>query len=426
MASKTPEPKAKSKLIVPQDISPISAELIKNNRYRSFAIFPFKTWRSIPSLSTALLNISLSTTTLVTSALSLAASVTIILPIGLIKTIINPIVGFISWAAARNNPATARRRCVVITGASSGIGAALALEYASVPNTHLVLIARDVPRLKLVAEQAETQAENVTTSIHSVDFLDPVQSVRSVRSLLTKLDSEFDGIDVAAAAAGVTGHREGVLLPPGSSSVEGYIPPLHSHHDHAHQGTDASISSPPSTSSPLATLGSRVLQVNITGNQAFLLHAYDLMKARRSSGGASHYSPSIIVLASLASFFTPANFIFYGASKTYLYTLARALSVAGAEHGINVIPVTPGFINTAMTANMAAAGCSVPLGLMGDVKKLARRVRKHEESGEKGGPVMYPLWQDLSLYGWRAAAPVLELFGWWGGAALGMAGWTWS
>jgi short chain dehydrogenase len=209
MASKTKT----SKVVIPTDSNPISAELQKINQYRSFAIYPYKTWRSIPSLSTAIYNISLSAGTVLTGTLSLAVSVAIVLPFGIIKTTLDPIVRLRRYIANRNKTGPPRRCCVVITGANSGIGAALALEYATSPNTHLVLIARDIPRLELVAEQAQTLAENITTEIHSIDFYDATNAAVSLRSILTNLDTKFGGIDVAIASAGVTGHRNGVLLP---------------------------------------------------------------------------------------------------------------------------------------------------------------------------------------------------------------------
>ncbi|KAK3985828.1 hypothetical protein QBC44DRAFT_150402 [Cladorrhinum sp. PSN332] len=412
-------PKTKrSKIVLPADIDPISAEIHKINQYRSFAIYPYKTWRSIPSLSTAIYNISLSAGTVATGAVSLAVSVAVILPIGLIKTTFNPIVHFITWIANRNKSGPPRRRCVVITGANSGIGAALALEYAKAPNTHLVLIARDIPRLNLVAEQAQTLADKVTTEIHSIDFLDHGGSAATLSALLTKLDTEHGGIDVAIAAAGVTGHRSGVLLPPSSSS-DGHIPALPA-------AQPQSLVLDPSAPSSIATLGSRILQVNVSATQTFILHSFDLMRSRRRAFPSADYNPSIVVLSSVASYFTPANFIFYGATKTYLGSLARNLSIAGAEWGINVLPVTPGFINSPMTGNMAATGCTVPLRTMGSAERLARRVRSREESGERGSPVVWPIWQGVSLYGFRAASPAFELFMWWGSAAIGMAGWTWS
>ncbi|KAK4221174.1 hypothetical protein QBC38DRAFT_377612 [Podospora fimiseda] len=406
------------KTVIPQDVNPISAELLKLNQYRSFEIYPYKTWRSIPSLSTAIYNICLSTSSVLTGVVSLAASIVIILPIGLVKSTLNPFIHFITWIRNRNNTTPPRRRCVVITGSNSGIGAALALEYAKTPNTHLVLIARDIPRLNLVADQARTLADKITTEVHSIDFLDYENSPNEIYSLLNKLDAEFHGIDVAIAAAGVSGHRSGVLLPP-SESAEGHIPSLP-----ASSSTTTLKNDGPSS---IATLGSRILQVNVNVTQQFILHSFDLMRSRRRAfPSSSSYNPSIVILSSVASYFTPGNFIFYGATKTYLGILGRTLSLAGVEHGINVLPVTPGFIKSPMTRNMSILGCTVPLATMGDAERLARRVKKREESGERGSPVVWPVWQGLGLYGMRAGSPAFELWMWWGAAAIGMAGWSWS
>jgi hypothetical protein len=102
---------------LPMGLAPVHADVRKKNEFKIWAIFPFKTWRSLPSLSTALLNVSISAGTLIVSLASLAVSIAVFLPIGTIKTVGEGI-WFVTgrwWSS--DDGANDRRRCVVINGA---------------------------------------------------------------------------------------------------------------------------------------------------------------------------------------------------------------------------------------------------------------------------------------------------------------------
>ena len=60
-----------------------------------------------------------------------------------------------------------RAQTICITGASSGIGAALAIAYAT-PDSHLLLLGRDHYRLDSVKQQCENKGASVIT--HSIDI----------------------------------------------------------------------------------------------------------------------------------------------------------------------------------------------------------------------------------------------------------------
>ena len=85
---------------------------------------------------------------------------------------------------------------VAITGASSGIGAALARLYAA-QRARVLLIARDAARLARVAEECRALAATVETA--SVD----VRHRAELAALLREFDARH-AIDVVVANAGVT------------------------------------------------------------------------------------------------------------------------------------------------------------------------------------------------------------------------------
>ncbi len=93
-------------------------------------------------------------------------------------------------------------RTILITGASSGIGAALARHYAAA-GTRLVLVARNGPRLEAVAR--DCRAEGAEVEIARGDTRDRA----AIRALLSEADarSPLDLVVVNAAING--GGKEG-------------------------------------------------------------------------------------------------------------------------------------------------------------------------------------------------------------------------
>ncbi|KAK3306741.1 uncharacterized protein B0T15DRAFT_552708 [Chaetomium strumarium] len=406
---------------LPMGLAPVHPNVGKKNEFKIGAIFPFRTWRSLPSLSTALLNISISTGTLIVSLASLAVSIAVFLPIGAVKTVGDQGIRFVTGRRSSSDGASwgaiGGRRCVVINGASAGIGAALAIEYAA-PDTHLVLIARDLRRLHEVA--ARVQSRGATVAVHSLDFFDPA-SLAKLQQLLQEVDTTAGGIDVAISCTSVTGHRSDVLGP-----NLAHIPPTAAA---AHSASDG----PQGSEYWGATTASRMLQVNVAACQEFILRSWELMKAPRrlqlQSGATSSSNlvgpgPKIIVLSSSTAFFTPATFALYAAAKAYLYSLARSLQVASAPYGIGVVAVTPGFMETGLTENMIRTGATCPRAILGDPRKLARKIKRSEEADEL--LVFYPVSQVWALFSARALNPLLETLGLWAGAATGVASWFFS
>ena len=91
-------------------------------------------------------------------------------------------------------------RVIAITGASSGIGAALAKHYASMPYTFLTLAARGKDRLLKVASECQKLGADVEAV--AVDISDR----NAIASWLYSIDQKHE-IDIVFANAGVDGRE---------------------------------------------------------------------------------------------------------------------------------------------------------------------------------------------------------------------------
>lgn len=86
-------------------------------------------------------------------------------------------------------------KTIVITGASAGIGAAVAHRFSQNSDYHLILLARRREKL----EQLRELLGKTKTSIHEMD----VTSRSEVESVFDGIEAEFGGVDILVNNAGV-------------------------------------------------------------------------------------------------------------------------------------------------------------------------------------------------------------------------------
>lgn len=210
-------------------------------------------------------------------------------------------------------------RAIVVTGASNGLGRALAIGYAA-PGVALALIGRDAARLEAVAERAEAKGARVRTG--RIDVRD-----RDALAAFLIAADEADPTDCVIASAGVT------LVTPHAGGAEDL--------DRAQDLFDVNLNGMLNTLSPLAPR----------------------MRARRRG--------QIALFGSIAAFAPPPDSPAYAASKAAIVAFGLATRALYAADGVSVSVVCPGFIDTDMTASYLSAK---PLLMSAD--DAARRIRK--------------------------------------------------
>jgi short-subunit dehydrogenase len=186
---------------------------------------------------------------------------------------------------------------IVITGASSGIGEALALDYAR-PGAALALTGRDAGRLDSVA--AACRAKGATVVADTVDVVDR----EKFAAWLTAFDDAHP-VDLLIANAGIS-------IDKNNSSLDDF------------------------------SVVRRTLDVNVGG----VLNTVEPLIARliaRKRG-------QIAVVSSLASFIGLPYSASYNASKAAVRVWGESIRYVLKKHGIGVSVVCPGFVVSRMTA----------------------------------------------------------------------------
>lgn len=189
---------------------------------------------------------------------------------------------------------------ILITGASGGLGAALAAHYAA-PGRTLALWGRDAARLAAIADGC--RAAGAVVRVRSLDLTDTA-------AMLAALADEGE-IDLVLLAAG-TGETQAA-----GDLVE-----------------DAA-------------------QVAATGMINFV--ATSTLAAALAGGMARRGKGQIVLVGSAAAFHALPFAAAYAGSKAGLARFAEALRIGVRRHGVRVILVSPGFIDTARGRRGAGA-----------------------------------------------------------------------
>lgn len=188
-------------------------------------------------------------------------------------------------------------KSIAITGASSGIGAALARALAG-PDRQLALVGRDADRLESVAAACRATGARCLTA--PID----VRDGERLSAFLGEVDGKAP-IDLLVANAGILDGR------------------------HADQTVETGAAA------------RRVLEVNLLAAIDTLHSVLPGMQRRRRG--------DIVLVGSLASLIPLPDAPAYSASKSGLMSYGLALREAVAGEGIRVVVACPGFVSTGMS-----------------------------------------------------------------------------
>ena len=187
---------------------------------------------------------------------------------------------------------------VFITGASSGIGASIAIEYAK-RGTILGLAARREEKLTKIKQQClDAGAREVIT--YSLDVADQEKSNRVCQEFINYSEK---GIDIIVANAGIA------------------------YSDHLSSGD--------------ATQINQTLITNILGVTNTIVPFIPIMKDKKNG--------KIVIISSIASFTLPAFFGGYAASKVAVRRLADTWRGYLKKYNIQVTTICPGYIKSELT-----------------------------------------------------------------------------
>ena len=194
------------------------------------------------------------------------------------------------------------RRNILISGASSGLGAQMAREFAA-RGRNLALCARRAERLEALRDELSAQHPGITIAIRTIDVADPDQVFDGVRGLAAELGT----LDRVIVNAGV-----GKGQPIGTGRF------------------DANL---------------KTVQTNFVGALAQCEAAMEIFRAT----GSGH----LVVVSSLAAFRgLPRSVTAYAATKAGVASLAEGLRgeilTTKALRGIRVTTLFPGYIQSEM------------------------------------------------------------------------------
>jgi len=222
---------------------------------------------------------------------------------------------------------------VFITGASSGIGRSIAIEYAK-RGAHVVVSARREPELKSLCEQIQSAgAGRATPMVLDVGDFDAAYGAAK------KAEALLDGasLDMVIANAGV-----------GSSAHASRL--------------------------PLASVV-HTMNINATGAMATLMGAIPIMMGQRHG--------HLVGVSSLAGRRALPGSSDYSASKAALSTFLEGLRLDLEPAGLRITDVQPGFVDTAMTQKN-----DFPMPFMWDAPRAARYIADRLERAP--GIVAFP------------------------------------
>ena len=218
------------------------------------------------------------------------------------------------------------KKVIWITGASSGIGKALAIEYAK-RGAILGLSARRTEKLKKVAKQCEEFGAK-KVFVYALDVTNETESTNTTKQFLT----DAHGIDIVIANAGVA------------------------YSDKISSGDPTQIN--------------KVISTNVIGVTNSIIPFIPKMKEEQSG--------KIVIISSIASFRPIAFHAGYSASKAAVRMIADSWRMALKKYKIQLTSICPGFIVSEMTDEN-----KFPMPFLLQTDDAAKKMVKAIDKGKK-------------------------------------------
>ena len=249
---------------------------------------------------------------------------------------------------------------ILITGASSGIGKALAIKFAQTGQRRLVLLGRNQGKLDTTAQECTALGSHVVTMVS--DFSNS-EDLDAFASFVAQQDIQHP-FDLVVANAGMLAFN-----------------------------AEPSVSANGTSTAPAGPPG--MIDTNIKGMLATFMPILDFMKTRDNG--------HIVLLSSINAYLGASNQYLYSATKSFARTLGQDLGQQLRNEGskVRVTVVAPGLVDTGMTAAMwesprAEDRSSAPRSLAQDPGKFAVKVYKGIVRGDRF--ITYPYYQFYQSY----------------------------
>lgn len=216
-------------------------------------------------------------------------------------------------------------KVAVITGASRGIGAAIAYRLAGLGANIAVIYAGNAAAAEVVCRKCEDEF-HVTAKSYACD----VSDFQMAKETVAKIKADFGAVHILVNNAGVT--RDGLAAMMKEEDFD------------------------------------RVLDVNLKGAFNMVRHCLPLFIRAREG--------CIVNISSVSGLMGNAGQCNYSASKAGLIGLTKSIAKEYAAKGIRCNAVAPGFIHTDMTESHGENPllAMIPLGKMGEPEDVADAV----------------------------------------------------
>lgn len=215
-------------------------------------------------------------------------------------------------------------KVAIITGASRGIGAAIAKKLASCHANVCIVYAGNKEKAQSVAQFCETEY-HTKAKIYCCD----VSDFSATKDLVKKVKSDFGSIDILVNNAGIT--HDGLIAMMKEDDFDA------------------------------------VINTNLKGAFNMIRHCSNVFMRQKSG--------SIINLSSVSGLIGNAGQINYAASKAGIIGLTKSVAKELASRNVTCNAIAPGFIATDMTQALKTSieeiEQSIPLGRIGNAEEVA-------------------------------------------------------